>query len=134
MKIQSFVLIHKKTENISNALEEPILILVINSGITLVSKYFSEAIAADELLIGGFITAINAFAEEAFSTKDSIDRIKYKDFTIAIKNINKVIICYAFNGPSFSAMQKMDKLISRIQALEFLMEVIQNEKLICALP
>ena len=31
----------------------------------------------------------------------------------------------------FSAMQKMDKLISRIQASEFLMEVIQNEKSIC---
>ncbi len=101
-------LIRKKAERTELSEEEPILFLILaRSGMSMFSKHFvSESLLADQL-IGGFITAINAFTQQAFSESGSIEGIKHKEYTILMKPTDPLLCCYVFKGPSYYALQKL---------------------------
>ena len=74
----------------------------------------NEEIKIDDQLIGGFISAVNTFGRQIFSTTGQVERIKHGDYTLISKIVlNRLTFCYAFKGPSFLATKKFDKLIEK---------------------
>ncbi|MFX1286432.1 MAG: tetratricopeptide repeat protein [Promethearchaeota archaeon] len=101
-------LIRKKAEIAELSEEEPVLFLILaRSGMSMFSKHFvSDSLLADQL-IGGFITAINAFTQQAFSESGTIEGIKHKEYTILMNPTDPLLCCYVFKGPSYYALQKL---------------------------
>lgn len=101
-------LIRKKADIAELSEEEPILFLILaRSGMSMFSKHFlPESLLADQL-IGGFLTAINAFTQQAFSETGTIEGIKHKEYTILMKPTDPLLCCYVFKGPSYYALQKL---------------------------
>ena len=96
--------------------EEPRMVLILDdSGVCLYSKNFTEDTPLHDQLIGGFLTSINAFMQEAFSLSGSIERIKNQDNTILLKNVGPYLFSYVFEGQSYSAIQKLDKFTENLQ-------------------
>ncbi|MHA2028358.1 MAG: tetratricopeptide repeat protein [Candidatus Kariarchaeaceae archaeon] len=105
--------------------EKPVLFMIISkNGTTQYSKLFAETSIINDQLVGGFISAINSFIGEVFYEQDIIENIKFGDYNIVFKSFNTSIICYAFQGPSFSAYHKLDTLIERIQASQHILKSI----------
>lgn len=42
-------------------------------------------------------------------------RIAYQNYTIAVKPLEPILICYIFQGQSYLALQKLDHFLTRIQ-------------------
>ncbi|MFX0123073.1 MAG: tetratricopeptide repeat protein [Candidatus Hodarchaeota archaeon] len=101
-------LIRKKTEIDELSEEEPVLFLILaRSGMSMFSKHFvSESHLVDQL-IGGFLTAINAFTQQAFSESGTIEGIKHREYTILMNPTDPLLCCYVFKGPSYYALQKL---------------------------
>ncbi|MFX1506152.1 MAG: tetratricopeptide repeat protein [Promethearchaeota archaeon] len=101
-------LIRKKAEIDELSEEEPVLFLILaRSGMSMFSKHFvSESLLVDQL-IGGFLTAINAFTQQAFSESGSIEGIKHREYTILMNPTDPLLCCYVFKGPSYYALQKL---------------------------
>jgi tetratricopeptide (TPR) repeat protein len=97
--------------------EDPIMVLILDeAGLCLYSKTFaSEETTLQDQLIGGLLTSINAFMQEAFSISGSIERIKHQNNTLLLKNVGPYLFSYVFQGQSYSAIQKLDKFIDNIQ-------------------
>ena len=58
---------------------------LVSHGLPIVSKQYYKEYEVDPTLRGGFLSALNAFAEEVFS--DSIDSFSMKNFTIVLLTI-----------------------------------------------
>ena len=96
--------------------EEPIMFMLLkSSGVPIFSKNFVQTEELDDTLVSGFLSAIRFFAKEAFSVEGPIDRIKHNDYTIIINSFETYLVCYIFKGQSFSAIQKLTKLIDTIR-------------------
>ncbi|NHK31726.1 MAG: tetratricopeptide repeat protein [Asgard group archaeon] len=96
--------------------EEPILLVIVAEvGIPLFSQYFGPETQINDLLIGGFLTAINSFMQEAFATDGSIERIKHQDYTLVLQFKKKLRFCYVFKGPSYGAMNKLSNFIHQLE-------------------
>ena len=97
--------------------EEPELVLIIGaeSGISVFSKSFRIDRPLEEHLIGGFLTAINAFMRDAFAGTGAIERIKHKEYTLLLKAVEPFLVGYIFKGPSYFALQKLGKFTDALQ-------------------
>ncbi len=69
-------------------------------------------------MIGGFLSAINSFSKEVFNVSGSLERIKHHEYTILVKNVDKFLFCYIYEGQSYYAIQKLEDLINWIQKKE----------------
>ncbi|MCG3217095.1 MAG: tetratricopeptide repeat protein [Candidatus Heimdallarchaeota archaeon] len=98
-------------------IDKPVMLLIITqAGMTIFSQtYEKTGKKIDEQLIGGFITAINAFCQEIFSASSSIDRIMYEDYIIAMKNLENMLFCYVFEGDSYTALKKLDEILKKVK-------------------
>jgi tetratricopeptide (TPR) repeat protein len=97
--------------------EEPVLLLVVSEiGIPMFSQYFGPETQINDYLIGGFLTAINAFMKEAFATGGSIERIKHQEYTLVLHFKKTLGFCYVFKGPSYQAMNKFSDFIQLIES------------------
>jgi hypothetical protein len=96
--------------------EEPVLLIVVyEGGVTVFSKKFSQKEMIDEMFVGGFLTAIDAFMHQTFATGGSIERIQHQEYTLLLKVENPLLFCYVFKGQSFTAIQKLDKIIQELK-------------------
>ncbi len=96
--------------------EDPMMLLILDdAGLCLFSKTFPSESFLQDQLIGGLLTSINAFMQEAFSLSGSIERIKHEDNTLLLKNVDPYLFAYVFQGQSYSAMQKLEKFIAVVQ-------------------
>ena len=109
----------KATEIPMSYREEPVMLLIMaESGVTVYSKKFLPTAQLDDMLIGGFLTAINNFVREAFNVSGTIERIKHQEYTLLMKVVETLLFCYVFKGQSYFALQKLDKIVSAIQSQE----------------
>ncbi len=105
----------KELEMLEEQEEEPIvLILLYETGIPIYSKNFAVSQEIDDMLVAGFISAINNFIQDAFGVSGYIDRIKHKENTILIKHIESIFICYVYKGESYAASSKLERFIMEI--------------------
>lgn len=96
--------------------EEPVLLLIVaKEGIPLFSQNFGQETQFNDLLVGGFLTAINSFMQEAFATEGSIERIKHQDYTLVLQFKDNLRFCYVFKGPSYGAMNKLSNFIHQLE-------------------
>lgn len=96
--------------------EEPVLLIIVyEGGVTIYSKKFSQKEMIDEMFVGGFLTAIDSFMHQTFTTDGSIERIKHQEYTLLLKGEQPLRFCYVFKGQSFTAIQKLDKIIGELK-------------------
>ncbi len=96
--------------------EEPVLLIIVyEGGVTVFSKKFSHKEMIDEMFVGGFLTAIDAFMHQTFATGGSIERIQHQEYTLLLKVENPLLFCYVFKGQSFTAIQKLDQIIKELK-------------------
>ena len=99
--------------------EEPVLLIIVyEGGVTVYSQKFSQKEMIDEMFVGGFLTAIDAFMHQTFATGGSIERIQHQEYTLLLKIENPLLFCYVFKGQSFTAIQKLDSVINEIKKTE----------------
>ncbi|MFX1298219.1 MAG: hypothetical protein ACFFD2_25615 [Promethearchaeota archaeon] len=78
---------------------------ILHHGIPLISRQYYEEYKVDPLLRGGFLSALNSFAEEVFS--DEIDSFNMKNFKIIVlsqpfANTSERIFSYCIGGRKIS--------------------------------
>jgi hypothetical protein len=99
--------------------DEPImLLLVAESGLPIYSKQFSLTEELHDMLISGFLTSINSFVQEAFHVTGMIRRITHDEYTLSFNLIEPILFCYVYEGQSYTAMKKLEKLITEVQTSE----------------
>ncbi|WP_455464994.1 hypothetical protein, partial [Candidatus Hodarchaeum mangrovi] len=114
-------LIQKKAETSSLSKEDPYLFMILSrSGMSIFSKHFADDSLVSEQLIGGFLTAINAFTEEAFSQEGTIEGIKHKDYTILLVPVESFLCCYVFKGSSYFALKKLKRFAETLSLSEII--------------
>ncbi|MFW9780094.1 MAG: tetratricopeptide repeat protein [Candidatus Heimdallarchaeota archaeon] len=121
-------LIKQKADRAELQEEEPVLFLILGmSGMSIFSKQFGtdDQLMADQL-IGGFITAINAFTQQAFEESRSIEGIKHQEYTLLLKPLESLLCCYAFKGPSYFAMQKLRHFTEAAGISETILKTLTN--------
>lgn len=91
--------------------EDPILLLILDEGgLPRFKKKFIFDDTIHENLIGSFLSAINSFGKEAFSSNLPFERMKHHDFSIVMKLEKPLLFCYVFKGQSYSATQKITSI------------------------
>lgn len=112
-------IIQRKIEDVQEIPEKPVtLLILLDIGLTLFSHSFLEVVEIEDQLVGGFIAAIIAFCKEAFHSSGTLERIKHQDYTILIKEKDKLVYCYVYQGKSFSALDKLEQFIDDLSATE----------------
>jgi len=105
--------------------EEPVLLLIITvGGILLFSYPFSDEIKIDDELFGGFLSAITSFSDEVFS--EGLDRAKFGQYTILMKDIAEFSFCYVFKGQTYLAQKKFADFIEDFQASDSMMQTLDK--------
>ncbi|MFW9917595.1 MAG: hypothetical protein ACFFGZ_18490, partial [Candidatus Thorarchaeota archaeon] len=111
-------LLHRHTlESPTQPPEEPVMILIMGKeGLGLFSKAFLPGSQIHEQLLSGFLSAISSFGKELFEGPETLDRIEYKEHTIAIKPLESLMFAYVFKGQSYLALQKLGQFMERIHS------------------
>lgn len=89
------------------------LVIISKSGTPIHSISYSETVSFDELMISAFLTANNQFANSIFqdnTIRSGIDRIMFRDYILALRSYKNLVFCYIFQGDSYSALNKIDRL------------------------
>ncbi|MBY9007484.1 MAG: tetratricopeptide repeat protein [Candidatus Lokiarchaeota archaeon] len=109
-------MIRSKIEDLPIDADIPIYLVILRiiDGHCLYSKSFEDIPLTDGDLIAGFISAINMFGKEAFSSTGSIDRIRHGEYLIIFQSKNNFLFGYVFKGQSYSAMSKLEELVINI--------------------
>ncbi len=96
--------------------EEPVMLLFIRreAGITIYTKKFGLYIDVDGAAFGAFITAFDLFLRETLDSEGMVERVKAGEFTLAMKAVDDLTLCYVFKGHSFYATEKLHKLSAEI--------------------
>lgn len=113
----------KKIEDVKEVPEESVLLVILaESGLTLFSMQFESEQKINEQLVGGFLTAINTFCRETFSSAGSLERIKHQEYTVLMKAIGGLMFCYVFKGQSYSALHKLEEFIHLLETEKNLLD------------
>ncbi|OLS26276.1 MAG: Photosystem I assembly protein Ycf3 [Candidatus Heimdallarchaeota archaeon LC_2] len=109
-------LVRKKIDIPEIVEETPLLFLILDeAGNSKYTKRFSQSRAINETLVGVFLTAIISFTKTAFSSNEPVERINHQDYTIILKSTHSYVFCYVFKGPSYYAVQKIDKMLEIVK-------------------
>jgi len=81
-----------------------ILVIMAQSGVPIYTKIIDQEWKVNEELFSSFLSAFNSFSEEVFSQQ--LDRANFGKYTILITGIPPFMICYVFEGQSYSVQQK----------------------------
>jgi tetratricopeptide (TPR) repeat protein len=109
----------KREIKIDEKEDEPVmLLLVADSGLPIYSKQFDETKELEDMLISGFLTGINNFVREAFEVKGMIRRIMHDEYTISFNQVESILFCYVYEGQSYTAMKKLEKVITEVHESE----------------
>lgn len=110
--------------------EEPVMLLVLSgSGQRLFSRLFIPENQVDDQVIGGFLQAVRDIGRQIFTESEAIDRIVYKEYILAMKMRESMMFCYAFKGQSYTALQKLDQFMERIQGNPAIWDIITQDSI-----
>jgi len=112
-----------KTPELVN--EDPILLLIIGEGgILLFSHPFSDEMKVEDEIFGSFLSAIKSFSDEVFS--EGLDRAKFGQYTVLIKNIADFSFCYLFKGQTYLAQKKIVNFTENFQKNTSMMQTLNK--------
>jgi len=133
-KIDNFVVEIPKTlgpaitEALKTEIKNPIIeqIMVIEKGSGLVISEYTKTQNIDQDMVGGMLTAIKSFAEDAFEKgNQELQYIEYNSFHIHLQNFSSYYIAVVISGP-FNVIFK-DKLEDKL--LDFAQNYVNKEDL-----
>ena len=109
-------MIRSKIGYIPKEADKPIYLVILSiiDGHCLYSRAFENIGLNDGNLIAGFISAINIFGKEAFSSSGSIDRIKHGEYLIIFQSQDDFLFGYVFKGQSYSASSKLEIFVKNL--------------------
>ncbi len=120
----------KELEILEEQDEEPIILLLLSeSGIPIYSKNFAMSQDFNDMLVAGFISAINNFIQEAFGVSGCIDRIKHEENSIIIKKIASLYFCYVYKGESYTASKRIENFITNIKNSNIWQDLQKSEQI-----
>jgi tetratricopeptide (TPR) repeat protein len=101
---------------VSNAIpEEPEMLLIISEGgLTVFTYNFKPDDLIKSQLVGGFLSAIESFSNEIFSS--SIERVSLGDYRLILHSHLLLTFAYVFKGESYSAVKKVKSFVSSIES------------------
>ncbi|MHA2339436.1 MAG: hypothetical protein ACXACX_19190 [Candidatus Hodarchaeales archaeon] len=115
----------KAVESPESIDEQPVLLLIIAEGGTLLFSYaFTDKWQQDEDLFSSFLSAFTSFSDEFFSK--GLDRAKFGDDTLLMQSVNSFSVCYLFRGQTYLAKQKLEKFIKTIQTNSSIWETFEK--------
>jgi tetratricopeptide (TPR) repeat protein len=105
--------------------EEPVLLLILaGGGILLFSYPFTDEVKVDDELFAGFLSAFTTFSDEALS--EGLDRAKFGQYRVLMKNIADYSICYLFKGQSYLAQKKLSDFTENFQKNTSMMQTLDK--------
>ncbi|MHA2123834.1 MAG: tetratricopeptide repeat protein [Promethearchaeota archaeon] len=105
--------------------EEPVLLLILTAGGVLIfSHSFANEWEFDSEIFGGFLGAFNSISAEIFS--EGLDRAKFGQHTVLMKNIADFAFCYLFKGQTYIAQQKLLKFVENFQKNISMMDTLNK--------
>lgn len=106
--------------------EDPIMLLVIvEGGMTLFTHTFTSNEYVKGQLIGSFLSAIESFSQEVFSSP--IERATLGEYRLVIKTQGLLSFSYVFKGESYSAIKRVKKFITILQMNKTLWNALENK-------
>jgi len=98
--------------DVSHENEDPSIFLIMDkTGHVVFSDNF-EDIPLENDLVEGIITTIHDFLEEKEPDKNTSHRLQFRNFGIVLYHSEDMLLSYVFVGKSYSAVQKINKLIT----------------------
>ncbi|MHA1637877.1 MAG: tetratricopeptide repeat protein [Candidatus Thorarchaeota archaeon] len=96
--------------------EVPVMLLFIQRdiGLTIYTKKFDFASNVDGAVFGAFITAFDLFLRDTLDSEDMVERVKAGEYTLAMKSVEWLTLCYVFKGHSYFAIEKLHTLSTEI--------------------
>lgn len=96
--------------------EEPVFIQILSkNGLSLFFKSFISETRLTEERIEKIIKTINSFSKKIFFEPDSIENIKFGEYTILLQPSESLIFCYTYKYESYNAPQKLIEFIEKIR-------------------
>ncbi len=105
-------------DDIESEIPQMISIFTEN-GLSLYSYSFNKESKTDDQIIAGFLTAINEFGKQMFTTESSstnIEQLKFNNSMILLQKELNINVSYMFNGPSYYAVKKLNDLVQKIKS------------------
>ncbi len=122
-------LLRKKIDIPEIVEETPLLFLILDeAGNSKYTKRFSSSRTINETLVGVFLTAIISFTKTAFSSNEPVERIKHQNYTIILKSTHSYLFCYVFKGPSYYAVQKIDRMLEIVKENPKILKLFDSHK------
>jgi len=103
-----------------------ILVIMAQSGVPIYTKIIDQEWKVNEELFSSFLSAFNSFSEEVFSQK--LDRANFGKYTILITGSPPIMICYAFEGQSYSVQKKFSRINEILQGNEKLWKKLEHSE------
>ncbi|MCG3222426.1 MAG: tetratricopeptide repeat protein [Candidatus Heimdallarchaeota archaeon] len=120
--------------NFQDESEHPYFFLIMTKkGNIVFSEVFGD-FSLDEELLQGVLTSINESISSQSLENDTIKRIMYQNFTVAITPLEDVFLVYTFVGQSYTAMRKLKSFSNEFSAFtnkwgEYSKKFITNQEL-----
>jgi tetratricopeptide (TPR) repeat protein len=99
--------------------EKPVMLLLVSEGgLPIYCNKFDQRKELPDMLISAFLTIVNNFVREAFEVKGMIRRITHDEYILSFNLIESILFCYVYDGQSYTAMKKLEKLVSVVHESE----------------
>ncbi len=97
--------------------EKPVMLIIFNpTGIPIYHQTFlQEKIKHNDMIIEEFTLSISNILKDTPKGKKPLQRILYRDLLVILKSFNDLSFCYVFDGQSYTALEKLETIITSLQ-------------------
>ncbi|MHA1556932.1 MAG: hypothetical protein ACTSPM_08380 [Candidatus Heimdallarchaeota archaeon] len=97
--------------------EKPVMLFIFDSkGIPIYKQIFlQEKMQANTVVINEFLLAIKNLLDEISKEKKPIQRVLYRELLVILKSFDDLSFCYVFDGQSYTALERLEVIISSLQ-------------------